>query len=650
MTDDAGLAGIRRARELIQIACGTRPSRALEDALTALREAEEQVKEALARQQRPEELAQQLKRELDRFRQPPLQHALVVGLTPNQEHTVTVSIGGERFDVKVAADLEAASLRPGGGVLLNKDMLTVVGVLGEDPRRGETAEVANVLDPEVPDDPHVKRYQRLQVRHSGGGSMVVECTDSLKEQPLAIGDIVRIDSRLMLAFEKLPPYEAGELQLEEVPDVTYDQIGGLDREIEVIREAIEVPYLHRHLFTRYQLRRPKGILLCGPPGCGKTLIAKAVANSLQSAIEAHLKLMNAAIELLLMARESPEDPSWQEEWRKRKASQAQSPEEIVKEIEAELTYGDIPLDRLESKREEIRASLNAGVRSYFLNVKGPELLNKYVGETEHRIRKVFDEAKRVAGFSTPVVIFFDEMDAMFQTRGSGISSDVEKTIVPQLLAEMDGVESIHDIIVIGASNRPELIDAAILRAGRIDEQITIHRPNRDGASEIFSKYLVPELPLSPEGLERTPEEPEEVAATLTEYAVGLLYDTQNLLRVTTESGAVRTFPLRDFVSGALLEAIVRRAKKQAMMELVPRPAVGPGRITCAHVLASIETELKGSKEQLVHQHPDVPRDRATGRPEPFSVQLRLKGRERRQWFHQKPRAYRGEEVLAEALT
>ena len=211
-------------------------------------------------------------------------------------------------------------------------------------------------------------------------------------------------------------------------------------QIETIRDAVELPFLHGDLFREHQLRPPKGILLYGPPGCGKTLIAKAVANSLAKQVQ-------------------------------------------------KVHGGD----------EKSTA--------FFLNIKGPELLNKYVGETERHIRLVFQRAREKASDGTPVIVFFDEMDSIFRTRGSGVSSDVENTIVPQLLSEIDGVEGLKNVIVIGASNREDMIDPAILRPGRLDVKIKIERPDAEAAADIFSKYILPGLPIHDDDLKENGGDP-----------------------------------------------------------------------------------------------------------------------------------------------
>jgi proteasome-associated ATPase len=461
---------------------------------------------------------------------------------------VIVGYNGQRLEVKLAApDLPIDQLREGQQVVLNRAR-NVVGIR-QDFLRGETAEVIAILSPDnaarllsapegvslrvqwlsgekfsvlcdpalaetlqrgdiVQIDPSGKHAvakirPRLQVR-VGNTEAVVEISDQLFHSTVEIGDVVRVDPRIGIAFEKLPAQESGSLTLEQVPDVRYEDIGGLDDQIITIRDAIELPYIHRNLFDEFQLERPKGILLYGPPGCGKTLIAKAVANSLTLSIRAYLGTLAQLIEIYLKLRANPQDAEALAAFHALRGGDAVP---NLFEIAEELRLNEVDLDDPNAALSRINEVVRRqdGIRSYFLNVKGPELLNKYVGETESRIRKIFEDAKARASFYTPVVIFFDEMEAMFRTRGSGRSSDVETTIVPQFLAEMDGVEGSENVIIIGASNRSDMIDPAILRPGRLDVKIKINRPTQEAALQIMSLYLTPDLPLSDADLPQAPE-------------------------------------------------------------------------------------------------------------------------------------------------
>jgi proteasome-associated ATPase len=366
---------------------------------------------------------------------------------------------------------------------------------------------------------------------------VVELAEALQSVKLRSGDALLLDLRSNLLTEKLIRQEAEELILEEVPDISYADVGGLDAQIEAITDAVELPYLHRALFHDYDLPAPKGILLYGPPGCGKTLIAKAVANSLSQKV-------------------------------------------------AELTG-------------------NRNVRSYFLNIKGPELLNKYVGETERQIRVVFQRAREKAEEGVPVIVFFDEMDSLFRTRGTGISSDMESTIVPQLLAEIDGVESLRDVIVIGATNREDLIDPAILRPGRLDVKIKIERPDVEAAAQIFQRYLHADLPLDPGTVrELGGGDRSKAVQAMIEETVAHMYridDDNRFLEVTYQGGDKEVLYFKDFASGAMIENIVRRAKKIA----VKREIADQGRgLRKDDLLESIRQEFRENEDLPNTTNPD----------------------------------------------
>ena len=330
-----------------------------------------------------------------------------------------------------------------------------------------------------------------------------------RRQPLKPGDSLLIDSKAGYAYEKVPKAEVEDLVLEEVPDVDYSDIGGLQRQIEQIRDAVELPFLHKELFREYQLRPPKGVLLYGPPGCGKTLIAKAVANSLAKKIAAARGLEH--------------------------------------------------------------------MTSYFLNIKGPELLNKYVGETERTIRLIFQRAREKASDGTPVIVFFDEMDSIFRTRGSGVSSDVETTIVPQLLSEIDGVEGLENVIVIGASNREDMIDPAILRPGRLDVKIKIERPDAESARDIFTKYLTTSLPINAEDLAEFGGDRRATISAMIQTTVERMYtetEENRFLEVTYANGDKEVLYFKDFNSGAMIQNIVDRAKKSAIKAKIENGSSG----------------------------------------------------------------------------
>jgi proteasome-associated ATPase len=359
--------------------------------------------------------------------------------------------------------------------------------------------------------------------------------DPLRGVPLRVGDHVLMDPKSGYLLEKLPKTEVEDLSLEEVPDIGYDDIGGLGSQIEAIKDAVELPYLYAEHYREHQLAPPKGVLLYGPPGCGKTMIAKAVANNLA---------------------------------------------------------------------EQISAKRGEKIKGFFLNVKGPELLNKYVGETERKIREIFVKAREKANEDVPVVIFFDEMDALFRTRGTGISSDMESTIVPQLLAEIDGVEGLKNVIVIGASNRQDLIDPAILRPGRLDVKIKIERPDQGAAADIFAKYLTADLPIAAADLDAAGGAREGAVASMIATVVEAMFaltDANRLIEVTYANGENETLYFKDFASGAMIESIVRRAKKLALKRYIQRSEKG---LTADDFVAAVREEFKENEDLPNTSNPD----------------------------------------------
>ena len=437
-----------------------------------------------------------LRDEVDKLTQPPSAYGTLLGR--NDDGTVDVFSGGRKMRVAVHPELDVEVLQRGAEVVLNESLNVLLARQPE--LSGEVVTFKELLEDGT----------RAMIVGRADEERVAELAEELRATKIRAGDSLLMDPRSGLLLEKLPRPEVEELVLEEVPDISYDDVGGLDEQIELIKDAVELPFLHQALFREFELPAPKGILLYGPPGCGKTLIAKAVANSLA----------------------------------KKVAEQA----------------GD------------------AQARSYFLNIKGPELLNKYVGETERHIRLVFQRAREKASSGTPVIVFFDEMDSLFRTRGSGISSDIESTIVPQLLTEIDGVESLKNVIVIGASNREDLIDPAILRPGRLDVKIKIERPNEASAAQIFGRYTTTDLPLDEgEVASLGGGDPHKAVQAMIEAAVAEMYltDERNqFLEVTYQNGDKEVMYFKDFSSGAMIENIVRRAKKLAIKRLIEGGARG----------------------------------------------------------------------------
>lgn len=463
-----------------------------------------------------------LKEEVDRLAQPP--SGFGVFLNANDDGTADIFTGGRKLRVNVSPNLDLDELQRGQEVMLN-EALNVVDAM-EFERIGDVVMLKELLE---------DGERALVIGHTDE-ERVVRLAEPLLDGPLRAGDSLLLEPRSGYVYERVPKSEVEELVLEEVPDIDYTKIGGLRNQIEMIRDAVELPYLHPDLFKEHELRPPKGILLYGPPGCGKTLIAKAVANSLAKKV-------------------------------------------------AEAKGGETG-------------------KSYFLNIKGPELLNKYVGETERHIRLVFQRAREKASEGTPVIVFFDEMDSLFRTRGSGVSSDVENTIVPQLLSEIDGVEGLENVIVIGASNREDMIDPAILRPGRLDVKIKIERPDAEAAKDIFAKYLTSNLPLHEDDLKEHGDDRATTVVNMIQRAVERMYtesEENRFLEVTYANGDKETLYFKDFNSGAMIENIVGRAKKMAIKDFLE---LGHKGIRVSHLLAACVDEFKENEDLPNTTNPD----------------------------------------------
>lgn len=463
-----------------------------------------------------------LKEEVDRLAQPPA--GFGVFLTANEDGTADIFTGGRKLRVNVSPSVELDELRRGQEVMLN-EALNVVEAM-EFERVGDIVTLKEILED----------GERALVLGHTDEERVVRLAEPLLDVTIRPGDALLLEPRSGYVYEVVPKSEVEELVLEEVPDIGYEQIGGLGNQIEMIRDAVELPYLYPDLFKEHELRPPKGVLLYGPPGCGKTLIAKAVANSLAKKV-------------------------------------------------AEVT------------------GVAAG-KSFFLNIKGPELLNKYVGETERQIRLVFQRAREKASEGTPVIVFFDEMESLFRTRGSGVSSDVENTIVPQLLAEIDGVEGLQNVVVIGASNREDMIDPAILRPGRLDVKIKIERPDAEAAKDIFAKYLTERLPLHGDDLNEHSGDKTTTVQSMIQTAVEQMYaesEENRFLEVTYANGDKEVLYFKDFNSGAMIENIVGRAKKMAIKDFLEKNQKG---LRVSHLLQACVDEFKENEDLPNTTNPD----------------------------------------------
>jgi proteasome-associated ATPase len=461
-----------------------------------------------------------LKEEVDKLCAPPNNYGIFN--RPNKDGTAEIVVDGRPMRVNVHPNVDPFQFEEGQLIVLNEafNIIEASGYVS----RGEIAAVVDFI-----------ADNRAIVLGHTDDERVITLAEPLRHEKLKVGDHILFDPRTNYGFEKLPKSSVEEVVLEEIPDVTYENIGGLGEQIEALRDSVELPYIYPDVFAEHKLAPPKGILLYGPPGCGKTLIAKAVANSLAKSIE-------------------------------QRTGKETTP--------------------------------------YFLNVKGPELLNKYVGETEHKLREVFKKAREKASEDVPVVIFFDEMDSLFRMRGSGISSDMEATVVAQFLSEIDGVESLKNVIVIGASNRQDLIDPAVLRPGRLDLKIKVNRPDVEAAREIFSKYLTADLPFHPSALAKYGDDPQKAVDGIIEETINRMYessDENKFLEVTYAKGEREIFYFKDFASGAMIENIIARAKKKAVKRFIENQERG---IKFEDIIDSVNDEFKENEDLPNTTNPD----------------------------------------------
>jgi proteasome-associated ATPase len=483
-------------------------------------DAERQNEKLVAALQEAKQQIELLKEEVDKLCAPPNSYGIFQ--RANKDGTAEIIIDGKHMRVNVHPNLDPFQLEDGQLCVLN-EAFNIVEPAGYT-ARGEIAAISELLDD-----------NRAIVLGHTDDERVITLSEPLRRDKLKVGDNLLIDPRTQYAFEKMPKSTVEEVVLEEVPDVTYERIGGLEEQIEILRDSVELPYTHPEVFAEHQLSPPKGILLYGPPGCGKTLIAKAVANSLARSIETRT------------GRATP---------------------------------------------------------AYFLNVKGPELLNKYVGETEHKIREVFKKAREKASEEVPVVIFFDEMDSLFRMRGSGISSDMEATVVAQFLSEIDGVESLKNVIVIGASNRQDLIDPAVLRPGRLDLKVKVQRPDAKAAREIFAKYLTGDLPFHADAEQQFGSDAAKIVEGMIRETVDRMYSNEEenkFLEVTYAKGEREIFYFKDFASGAMIENIVARAKKMAVKRVIDHDERG---IKVEDLIEAVNAEFKENEDLPNTTNPD----------------------------------------------
>ena len=355
---------------------------------------------------------------------------------------------------------------------------------------------------------------RLRVGNETGISDAVVIRSSLlSKEKLKPGLDLRLDSNQRVAVEVIGMGKRLDRSLARVEPIPWSRIGGQHEAVEAIRDSIELPYLHANLFKRFNHPVPKGFLLYGPPGCGKTLLGKATAHNL---------------------------------------------------------------------RLQIRDQTGEDHPEFFLSVKGPEILNMWLGESERQVRDLFSQCREKAAEGHLAFLFIDEAESILGTRqASRIGNNILSTLVPMFCTEMDGLEALNNVVVIIASNRADLIDPAILRPGRIDRKIRVRRPDKEAAREIYKIYLNEELPLA--------EARDNLVNAIVDehYSKG---DPNRFLDVQYRSGRHDYLFRGDLASGAIIAAIVERAKEIAIKRSIEQKKESP--LTRQDLLEALSKEYR----------------------------------------------------------
>ena len=440
------------------------------------------------------------------------------------EGLARILVGGAEYYAAVDPRVQAVELKIGAQILVN-EAYAVIKLLGYD-RNGPVLKVAEALA-----DGRLRFEQEM-----GRQVLILQRSSDLIGVDLKAGDEVRIEPSLHVAIEKLEDRQAKSHLLDQVPTVTWEQIGGQTEAIAAIQKAIEYPLLHTETFQRFKFTQPKGFLLYGPPGCGKTLIGQAAAASLA-------KLVGAS---------------------------AQGPSGV------------------KGKRPPVTCGA-------FLHVKGPEILNMWLGESERMVRDLFAQARARRNEGALPFIFIDEAESVLGTRRASRSFNISSTLVPMFCSEMDGIESLHDVVIILASNRPDLIDPAVLRPGRIDRKIKVSRPNRDSAAAILMVYLTDDLPLDRQWVDQHGGDRKKACADLTEHALSAIFahiDENRLLSIRLRNGQNKVLYRSDLISGAILASIVQRAKEQAIDRMIKAGGTEQGGMTLDDLLNSVRAEFR----------------------------------------------------------
>ena len=428
-------------------------------------------------------------------------HRIGTVLGQGENGLVRIVSGGTEYQAAAAPELmEEEGLKTGDQVALNEGFVAIAKL--PLPIQGPMARISGKLHGE----------QWLVQAATGNTETIVLSHVSLDSSSLKESEEVFLDSNQRVILGKLPKRESQTLIEDDFEKVEWSQVGGQEKVKEEIRKVLEYPLLHDKILQEMEYQVPKGFLFYGPPGCGKTLVGKAILT------------------------------------------------EVISKL---------------SEQE------NSELQGRFIHVKGPEILNMWLGESERKIREIFKKARDYKEKGQVPFIFIDEAESILGTRQAWRGSNISNTVVPMFCAEMDGIQSLRDTVVILATNRPDLIDPAIVRPGRIDRKIKVRRPDREECKQILRVYLK-------DGLPREHKDFDQMAEPFLDQLFKRNSE-QEVLVLTLRSGGNRKMYWSDFISGAAIEGIMKRSKESAIERAIKGETLC---ITVDDLTTALETEFK----------------------------------------------------------